>query len=104
MEQTSSPTSPPERSLAARLTPTIKLLVLSGLVLVLLIPVSRVLSLVRERQARADQVRDEIGAVWGRAQTVGAAVLTLPVRIDQDGASRAPRSDVPRLPPLSASP
>jgi len=81
MEETTTPTSPPQRSFAARLGPTAKLLVLGGLVLVLLIPVSSVLSLVRERQARAEQVREEIGALWGREQILGAAVLTLPVRV-----------------------
>jgi inner membrane protein len=87
MEQTTAPVTPSGSSLAARWTPTIKLLVLGGLVLVLLIPVSHVLWLVRERQVRADQVRAEISAVWGREQTLGAAVLSLPVRIQEDGTS-----------------
>lgn len=96
MEETTAPVTPSGSSLAARWTPTIKLLVLGGLVLVLLIPVSQVLSLVRERQVRADQVREEVGAVWGREQTVGAAVLSLPVRIRQDG--RSVERDIHLLP------
>jgi len=56
----------------------VKLVVLGFLVLVLLIPVASVLGLVREREGRACEVREEIGSVWGREQTLGAAVLSLP--------------------------
>lgn len=55
----------------------VKLTVLGVLVLLLLIPVASVLGLVREREGRADEVRQEIGGVWGRQQTLGAAVLTV---------------------------
>ena len=77
MEETTSPTSPTPRS---GILSALKLLVLGGLVLVLLIPVASVLGLVREREGRATEVREEIGARWGREQTVGALVLTLPYR------------------------
>jgi inner membrane protein len=64
---------------------TLKLIALGALVLVLLIPVATVLGLVREREGRAAEVRREIGAQWGREQTLGAAVLSLPYRSLEGG-------------------
>ncbi|HLE83738.1 MAG TPA: cell envelope integrity protein CreD [Thermoanaerobaculia bacterium] len=76
------PTSPPSRS---GVSSAIKLVVLGALVLLLLIPVASVLGLVREREGRAAEVREEIGTLWGREQTLGAAVLTLPYRSPEGG-------------------
>lgn len=54
---------------------------LGFLVLLLLLPVSRILSLVHERMARRDMVTAEITRTWGGPQALTGPVLTLPVRI-----------------------
>lgn len=61
-------------------SPLFKLVTLGVLVLVMLIPVAKLLGLIRERQARSESVRTEVAATWGDDQTVGAAVLTIPYR------------------------
>ncbi len=57
---------------------TIKLLVISTLALVLLIPASMVTSLVQERMARNEEVTGEINSKWGRQQTITGPVLSIP--------------------------
>src|SRR6185295_9357780 len=59
----------------------LKLLALGVLVLLLLIPVSQLLGLVRERSSRRNEVRDELARVWGGEQTLGAVVLAVPYSI-----------------------
>jgi inner membrane protein involved in colicin E2 resistance len=59
---------------------TVKLVVIGGLILVLLIPVSMVQSLIREREWRRQEVVDEITAKWGRAQTIAGPVMSVPYR------------------------
>lgn len=55
-----------------------KLLMLFLLVMLLLIPVARVTSLVRERMGRQDEVATEIAGTWGGSQTLIGPMLAMP--------------------------
>ncbi|HEX2223734.1 MAG TPA: cell envelope integrity protein CreD [Thermoanaerobaculia bacterium] len=55
-----------------------KLLVISLLILLLWIPLLMVRSLIRERQHRRDTVVESVAQSWGRGQTLGGPVLTVP--------------------------
>lgn len=55
-----------------------KLLVIVILALGLLIPASMIKGLVREREGTKDMVIKEIGSKWGRAQTIGGPILSVP--------------------------
>jgi inner membrane protein len=57
---------------------TFKLVTMFILVLVLLIPVSMVKSLIRERDDRKCDVINEISQKWGQAQTVAGPVISIP--------------------------
>src|SRR5438132_563277 len=48
------------------------------LALILLIPASMIHDLVQERQERRTEARSEISNKWGREQTLGGPILTLP--------------------------
>jgi len=61
-------------------SPTLKLMVMGGLVLLLLIPLSMVGSLVYERENRRDRAVHEVAAMWGEAQTLAGPLLTVPFR------------------------
>src|SRR5581483_8657903 len=58
----------------------LKLGALGAFALLLLIPVSQILGLVHERELRREEVRRDIGATWGQAQTLGALALVVPYR------------------------
>ncbi|MFL6197840.1 MAG: cell envelope integrity protein CreD [Thermoanaerobaculia bacterium] len=55
-----------------------KMLVTGLLILALVIPLSMVRGQIRERQQRRDSVVSEVAGTWGRAQTLGGPVLTVP--------------------------
>lgn len=55
-----------------------KMIVTGLLILALLIPLSMVKGLIRERTERRDSVVSEIGRTWGGAQVLGGPVLTVP--------------------------
>ena len=57
---------------------TIRLLTIGILILLLLIPVSMVQDLIRERENRQEGAIREISSKWGEAQTVIGLVLTVP--------------------------
>ncbi len=57
---------------------SIKLMSIGILILILLIPTSMLLSLIRERQEVRDQAIDEVSSKWGLRQTLGGPVLTIP--------------------------
>ena len=66
----------------------VKLLTIGFLILLLLIPLMMVRSLVAEREGRRTAAADEVAASWGRAQTLGGPVLTVPYsawRVDSNG-------------------
>ena len=55
--------------------------VIGVLVLVLLIPLSRVKELVSERLHRADGAKKEIASIWGGRQEIGGPVIVVPYRV-----------------------
>jgi inner membrane protein len=55
-----------------------RLVVIALLILILMIPQSMVRGLIFERQARFDQVGQEVAQSWGGSQVVGGPVLTIP--------------------------
>lgn len=59
---------------------TLKVVSIGLLVLVLLIPMSMVSSLMREREFRRDDVVYEINAKWGNSQTVTGPFFTVPYK------------------------
>lgn len=75
----------PPASEPGRFRAILKLFALGALVLLLLVPVSQLLGLVRERSSRQDEVREELARVWGGEQTLGAVVLAVPYTIPAGG-------------------
>lgn len=75
--------------------PTGKVMALSFLVLVLLIPTVMVSSLVGERERRATAVAREIGEQWGASQTVTGPLLLVPATV-RIGADVEPQRTVSR--------
>src|SRR5687767_10752614 len=55
-----------------------KMIVTGLLILALGIPLMMVRGQIRERQQRRDSVVSEVASTWGRAQTLGGPVLTVP--------------------------
>jgi len=60
---------------------TIKIITIAILILLLLIPVSMVQSLIRERSYRQDNAIREVSSKWGEEQTIKGLVLTIPYKI-----------------------
>ncbi len=61
-----------------RQSATFKIMTIGFLVLILLIPTAMISSLMKERQARRNQVVAEISSKWGNAQTITGPYLTIP--------------------------
>lgn len=59
----------------------IKLLVVSLLVVILLIPLSLIGDLIYERESRRDSAIAEVNHVWGHAQLISGPVVTVPYRV-----------------------
>lgn len=57
---------------------TLKLFLISTLILILLIPSYMIDGLIRERQNRRDEAVTEISSKWGGEQTISGPVLTIP--------------------------
>lgn len=57
-----------------------KIFIITLLVMVLLIPMSMIKLLIRERQMRQWSVVNEISSKWGNAQTITGPVLTIPYK------------------------
>ena len=55
-----------------------KLIILGGLILLLLIPVSWVRGIINERQQRRSEAIAEVSSKWGREQTITGPVLSVP--------------------------
>lgn len=70
------PAEPEKRRL--RDSVMVKMLVIGFLILLLLVPLSMVGSLVRERQSRSGEAAEEVAATWGNSQTLAGPVLTVP--------------------------
>jgi len=59
---------------------TLKLLTIGILILLLLIPVSMIENLIRERESRQEEAIREVSSKWGEMQTVKGPVLTVPYK------------------------
>jgi len=59
---------------------SIRLITMGILILLLLIPVSMVEGLIREREARQREAIEEVSSKWGEEQTVTGLVLTVPYK------------------------
>jgi inner membrane protein len=70
--------APAERLGWLRRSMTMRALLVAVLVLLLLIPLSMVQDLVREREARKDDVVREVGATWGQSQTITGPMISVP--------------------------
>ena len=57
---------------------TIRLITISILILFLLIPVSMVKDVIREREYRQKDAIEEVSSKWGKNQTISGLVLTIP--------------------------
>jgi len=62
----------------ARRSVTLKLISITILVLLLLIPTSMLTDLVSERQAVRDDAVNEVSSKWGNEQTIGGPVISIP--------------------------
>lgn len=60
---------------------TVRLLTMGLLILLLLIPVSMIRDLIREREYRQNDVIREVSSKWGERQTVKGLVLTVPYSV-----------------------
>ncbi len=72
-------------------SPFVRVLFLAGLTLLFVVPLFLVQLLVGEREARLRSALAEMGAAWGRPQTVVGPLLALPVRqtiTEADGKTR----------------
>lgn len=84
-----------------RTSVTVKLLFIGFLVLLLLIPMSMIESVVYERSHLYHAAKRDIMNSWGREQTIGGPVLTLPYRVhytDDKGFERVRQSQAHFLP------
>jgi inner membrane protein len=59
----------------------IKLLVVSLLVIILLIPLGLIGDLIYERESRRDSAIAEVNQVWGQSQLISGPVVTVPYRV-----------------------
>lgn len=59
---------------------TVRLATIGILILLLLIPVSMVESLIREREFRQEEAIQEVSSKWGHQQTITGLVLTVPYK------------------------
>lgn len=59
---------------------TIRLITIGILILLLLIPVSMVENLIRERESRQSEAIEEVSAKWGQEQTITGLVLSVPYK------------------------
>jgi inner membrane protein len=59
---------------------TIRLITIGILLLLLLIPVSMIESLIRERETRRQEAINEVSSKWGEPQTVIGPILTVPYK------------------------
>jgi inner membrane protein len=75
MEQQQLPNEP---SFMARYAYAIKAVIIGFLVLLLLIPTSMIMGLIRERERSQDEATSEISSKWGDAQVVTGPVLVVP--------------------------
>jgi inner membrane protein len=56
----------------------LRLAIMAGLLFALMFPLVMVSAVISERSLRRDSAVAEVGESWGRAQTIGGPVLTIP--------------------------
>ena len=67
-----------------------RLAIMAFLTLALLVPITWVYTIVRERASRRDEATRDVSATWGGSQIVGGPVLSIPyVYTETDGAGRS---------------
>jgi len=59
----------------------VKLLVVSVLVIILVIPLSLIGGLIYERESRRDSAIAEVNQIWGQSQVISGPVVTVPYRV-----------------------
>ncbi len=59
---------------------TIRLITIGILILFLLIPVSMIEGLIRERESRQEEAIQEVSAIWGQQQTLVGPILSVPYK------------------------
>jgi len=77
---------------AVRTSIILKIISIGFLVLVLLIPSVMIIGLVDERESTRTVAEKEVGDKWGRQQTIGGPVLTIPYRVFKADTSKKVRS------------
>jgi len=82
--------SNPVREISAKISNsvTFKIITMTIIVILLLIPALMIESLIHEREKRKKEVTEEIGAKWGREQTLTGPVISIPYKAyykDKDG-------------------
>ncbi|MCO6477998.1 MAG: cell envelope integrity protein CreD [Phaeodactylibacter sp.] len=85
----------------ARNSVTLKLFVIGILILLLLIPVSMVISLIRERENIRNEAIREVSSKWGDDQTIAGPVISVPyrsTRLNEEGKAAITRGYVHFLP------
>jgi inner membrane protein len=72
-----------------RTSPMLRLLIMGAILVALNVPLTMMCGVVSERAARRAAVVSEVSDTWGRAQTIGGPVLSVPYRYGwTDGAGR----------------
>ncbi len=59
----------------------IKLIIVCSLIVILLIPVSMIMALVKEREERRNETIKEVSSKWGNEQTIAGPILTIPYKV-----------------------
>ncbi len=67
-----------------------RLLILGGMILAFLIPLTMISSLIGERSNSRSAASDEIGDKWGKSQVVAGPILQIPynIRIPKSGSAK----------------
>lgn len=78
---------------------TLKIILLAGMGLILLIPLEMIKSIIREREANSQKVKQEISMQWAGRQNVSGPVLNIPVKIFPVGEKAMPYTTIYHIMP-----
>ncbi len=83
MENNPNPTPQPQAPARTlhRNSLTIKMLFIGAIMLLLLIPGSMVMSLIKDRESMMESAQDEVARMWGGVQHLTGPVLSVPYRL-----------------------
>ena len=73
---------------------SLRLAIISLMVLILLIPTGMISGLINERKNRKEEAINEVTAKWAKAQTIGGLVVTIPTTGDGRTANGKPQTAV----------